>query len=98
MKAFIRISTGERIRNINLTYATMWKFVRNFYLPELLAIGSEILLQPESSAVFATGTLNVKPICKEKSYPLSVKLVLNKYQNRGVFNSKWNIYIEFHLV
>lgn len=57
--------------------------MRNFYLPELLVIGSEILLEPKSSAVFATGTLNVKPICKEKSYPLSVQLVLNKYQNRG---------------
>lgn len=58
----------------------MLKLVRNFYLPELLVIGSEILVEPESSAVFATGTLNVNPICKEKQYPLTVNFVLNKYQ------------------
>lgn len=34
-------------------------------LPELLVIGSETL-EPESSVVFATGTLNVNPICREK--------------------------------
>lgn len=38
-----------------------------FHLPELLKIGSEELLKPESS-VFATGTLNVNPIYNEKRY------------------------------
>lgn len=47
----------------------MW----NFYSPELLVIGPEILLEPERSAVFATGTVNINPICQEKSDPLSVK-------------------------
>jgi hypothetical protein len=45
--------------------------VRTFYLPELLIIGSEVVLEPESS-VFATGTLNVNPIYKEKRYLLTV--------------------------
>lgn len=54
--------------------------MRNFYSPELLVIGPELLLEPESSAVFATGPVNVNPICQEKSDPLSVKLVLNKSQ------------------
>lgn len=53
-------------------YATISKrkFGRNIYLPELLVIGSEILLESGSSVVFATGTLNVNPICNHKKYPL----------------------------
>lgn len=54
--------------------------MRNFYSPELLVIGPELLLEPESSAVFTTGTVIVSPICQEKSDPSSVKLVLSKSQ------------------
>lgn len=62
--------------------------MKRFYLPALLVIGSETVLEPESSTVFATGTLKVNPICKEKSYP---------FKYRASLNSKWKKYTEFHL-
>lgn len=43
--------------------------MRNCYLPEPLVTGSETLLDPESSALFATDILTVYPICQEKSEP-----------------------------
>lgn len=52
-----------------------------FHLPGLLKIGSEELLKPESS-VFATGTLNVNPICNEKRY---FKLTKISWNNRTQF-------------
>lgn len=61
-----------------LTYEFGFYFVKIvkhiFHLPELLLkIGSEELLEPESS-VFATGTLNVNPIYNEKRYFSAVRI------------------------
>ena len=70
--------------------------MRKSVLPELLVIGSETLLEPESSVVFATGTLNVNPICRERSCPLNVHLALNNLSNiKLYFKSKK--YTGFHI-
>lgn len=59
--------------------------MRRSFLPELLVIGSETLLEPESSVVFATGTLNVNPICRERRCPLTVHLALNNPSNTKLY-------------
>jgi len=70
--------------------------MRKSILPELLVIGSETLLGPESSAVFATGTLNVNPICRERRCPLTVHLAANNPSNiKLYFKSKK--YTGFHI-
>lgn len=66
----------------------MGKFMKCFYLPTLLVIGSKTRLQPETSTVFATGTLNVNPICKEKKL---------SFKYRASLNYKWKKYVQFHL-
>ena len=56
------------------------KYYGNGSLPELLVSGSEALLGPQRSAVFATGTLNVNPICRERRSLFSVHLASHDYQ------------------